>query len=298
MTKSKKQQSLYQKLANKFVSLFVLLIIIVPMLLTVRFLADVFGSKDSRKVINAPALQTRAIDSNPKSLTPFKEGIVSITFDDGWESVYTEGFVPLQENGLATTQYIISGSLNDQNYMSVAQIKSMQSVGHEVGSHTITHADLTTLDENGITKELSESKQTLEKNFGPVRDFTSPLGAYNAYTLGKIGQYYRSQKNAEGNLSSDISQSLNRASSIDKHNLKSYSVRNTTTVYDLQKLVDLAIANKDWLILTYHQIDYSNETFSVNPGDYRAQLKAISAKPIRSATIGQVMDELQKGKSK
>lgn len=296
MTKSKKQRSLYQKLANKFVSLFVFLIIVVPIFLTIRWAFDVLGNTDSRKVSKVPSLQVRAIDTSAKPIEPFKEGIISITFDDGWESVYTQALVPLQQNGLKTTQYIISGSLDDQKYMSVEQIKSMQIVGHEIGSHTVSHADLTTLDDKEISKELQDSKNELEKDFGPIKDFTSPLGAYNKYTLGKIGQYYRSQKNAEGNLSSDISQSLNQAAKFEMLNLRSYSVRNNTSINDIQKLIDLAITNKAWLILTYHQIDYTNETFSVTPDNFRAQIKAVSAKPIRSATVGEVLDNLQKAK--
>lgn len=296
MTKSKKQQSLYQKLANKFVSLFVLMIIVFPMLLTLRWMVGVFSSNDTRSVMSAPTLQVRSIDKTDKPLVPINQGIVSITFDDGWESVYTEAFVPMQQNGLVSTQYIITDSLDDPSYMSIKQIKSMQDAGHEIGSHTASHADLTTLDENGIRKELNNSKQELEKHFGPINDFTSPLGAYNNYTLGMINKYYRSQKNAEGNLSSDITQSLNQTSTIDTLNLKSYSVRNTTTVEDIEKLVDLAIANNSWLILTYYQIDYSNETFSVKPEDFRAQLKAVSSKQIRSATVGQVLDQIQKAK--
>ena len=57
-------------------------------------------------------------------------------------------------------------------------IREIAGMGHEIGSHTVHHADMSQLSEQDARRELSESKQTLEKHLGqPVRWFAYPFGA-------------------------------------------------------------------------------------------------------------------------
>ena len=181
--------------------------------------------------------------------------------------------------------------------MSIAQLKAMQSTGTEIASHTISHVDLTTLNAKELTHELADSQKTLEQDFGgQILDFTSPYGAYNTYTLDTISKYYHSQKNAEGTVdgSDDLLSSINVAGSFDPMNIVSFSVRDDTSLADLQNLLTDTEQQNGWLVLTYHQIDNSGEMFSVTPDVFRAQMQLISKSPLRSATIGQVLDRFEK----
>jgi peptidoglycan/xylan/chitin deacetylase (PgdA/CDA1 family) len=56
----------------------------------------------------------------------FGQPLLSVTFDDGWESVYTQAMPILQRDGIRTTQYVLSGTEKDPLYMSWAQIGAMQ----------------------------------------------------------------------------------------------------------------------------------------------------------------------------
>jgi peptidoglycan/xylan/chitin deacetylase (PgdA/CDA1 family) len=287
---AKKKIQLRQRLAQTLISVFVLAVVILPMLLTVRLFQRAAGVDDPRKVSSVAALQTRGIDKTGQPLQPFNQPIITITFDDGWETVYTKALPTLQKYGFQTTQYVITGTFTDNAYMSEAQIKSMKASGHEIAAHTITHPDLTTLTDPQLDKELKGSKDTISKDFGPTQDFTSPYGAYNAHTLSEIGKFYRSQKNAEGDPSANELESINVKGSFNALNIKSYSMRDSTTIYDLQKLVEDAQKHNGWLVLTYHQIDYSREQYSVNPQEFEKQIKFLSSQNVRSAKMGQVLD--------
>jgi len=290
---SKTKRKTRQKIVKTLVSVFVLATFLVPTYLTSRWLVGAFGNRDPRKVSTVSVFQARPADSNARPLQPFNQPLVSVTFDDGWESVYTNALPVLQQNGIHTTQYIITGTFSNYQYMSVAQVHSLNINGHEIGAHTITHPDLTTLDQTTLTHELVDSKKELQQRFGvDAKDFTSPYGAYNAHTLQQIGVYYRSQKNAEGDPAANELEAINVSDSFNALNIKSYSVRNTTSLNDLKKLIKAAQDNNGWLVLTYHQIDNSGETFSVSPDAFRQQMQLLNGSNIRIPTLGSVIDTL------
>ncbi len=291
----KLNRKMRQSIAKKLVSFLVVAIFILPGLFTARWAIKAFASGDSRDVVDVAVLQARDADKNTTPLKPFEEPIISVTFDDGWETIYTAGLPIMQKYGIRSTQYVMSGVFENTSYMSINQIKSMQTAGHEVGSHTIDHKDLTQLDETQLNKQLKESKDILTKNFGPIKDFTSPYGAYNAHTLETIGKYYRTQKNAEGDPAANELEAINISASFKPLNFVSYSVRETTTLYEITKLIEAAKKHNGWLVLTYHQIDRSGDEFSVNPEEFESQMALLFNTNVRSATVGQVVDTWQKG---
>src|SRR5690348_5696366 len=70
--------------------------------------------------------------------------IVSLTFDDGYDDAPLAAQL-LEQHGFRGTFYIISGVLGQSPYMSVAQVQALQAAGHEIGGHTVSHKNLTTL---------------------------------------------------------------------------------------------------------------------------------------------------------
>ncbi|MDB5163479.1 MAG: polysaccharide deacetylase [Candidatus Saccharibacteria bacterium] len=288
---SKKKRQAHQKIAKTIMSVFVLAVVLLPLFTSFQFVKGLAGDKDPRKTTQVAALQPRTIDQTAQPLAPFAEPVVTITFDDGWESVYTKALPVLQTNGFHTTHYIITDTFSNHGYMSLAQLHSLQSAGHDIAAHTISHADLTMLDDQQLKHELYDSQQLLDKEFGvKITDFTSPYGAYNAHTLNFISKYYRSQKNAEGDPASSELEAINTKANFDPMNFVSYSIRKNTKLQDIQKLLDAARTHNGWLVLTYHQIDSSNEEFAVTPDQFAQQMKLIGNSPLRSATVNQVIN--------
>lgn len=282
---SNKKQSFRSTIASRLMSVFVVVLFFAPLYFTGMWVKDMFaGSSDPRKVQSVTSIIQE--ESTPRL---FEEPIVTVTFDDGWESIYSQGLSILQEYNIPTTQYIIAGTFENPAYMSVAQVRSMQQAGHEIGSHTMTHQNLTTLDDAALAWELQESKDILTKEFGPIYDFASPLGAKDERTLQAIGSLYRSQRNTEGDPNSSIDRGVNIASQFTTRNIKGYTVRTTTTLDDLRRMLNFAKANNGWLVLTYHQVDKSGEEYAVSPDILRKQLALIREYNIRVATIGQVL---------
>ena len=68
-------------------------------------------------------------------------------------------------------------------------VRAIHDAGHEIGSHSNNHVDLTTLDRNGITQEIRSLNEELRSITGtaPVL-FRTPSGAYNNLVIEVIEQ--------------------------------------------------------------------------------------------------------------
>lgn len=115
-----------------------------------------------------------------------------ITFDDGYENIYTYAYPLLRKYGFNAIIFIIAGYIGKENLWDVnvgfkkfrhlnwEQIKEMQRAGFVFGSHTVTHPDLTKIPVNKAKEEIENSKKIIEDKLGEKVDYLSyPFGRYN-----------------------------------------------------------------------------------------------------------------------
>jgi peptidoglycan/xylan/chitin deacetylase (PgdA/CDA1 family) len=111
---------------------------------------------------------------------PLPKHPVVVSFDDGYLSHYTHAKPVLRAlgwPGVLNLQLNVLG----QGGLTTKQIKSMIAAGWEVDSHTLTHPDLTTLDDASLKRELVDSRRELRNRFGVPADFLAyPAGRYDA----------------------------------------------------------------------------------------------------------------------
>lgn len=105
---------------------------------------------------------------------------VVLTFDDGHISNYEEAFPILQKHSLKATFFITAGEIGKGSTMNWDQIIELHRAGMEIGSHTLTHRPPSTLSDDELWYELTESKKVLEDGLGsPVTSISSPTGFFN-----------------------------------------------------------------------------------------------------------------------
>ncbi len=254
----------------------------------------VLGPSDPRKINkHLEPIATRPVDKTDQPLRPFKQPIISVTFDDGWESIYSNALPLLQKYGIPTTQYILGGQFENNLYLSEKQVKSMQENGHEIASHTMTHENLTIINETDRRWELGNSQKILTEKFGPIRDFASPLGAEDDDSINSIKQFYRSNRNTEADAAEAVGEEdINLENNFDIYSINAFSVRTDTSIDEIKKLIEYAEKNNAWLVLTYHQVDYSGALYSVTPEVLEAQLKVVSESKSRIANMGDAIDAI------
>ncbi len=102
---------------------------------------------------------------------------IVISFDDGRMDVYENAFPVMQELGFVGVFYVISSGLGDEGLVGVEELKEMADAGWEIGSHSYSHADLSTLGSEASYREVVSSRYELEEALGiPILSFAYPFG--------------------------------------------------------------------------------------------------------------------------
>jgi peptidoglycan/xylan/chitin deacetylase (PgdA/CDA1 family) len=215
---------------------------------------------------------------------PFQQGMVSITLDDGWSSQFTAARPALNARGIPATYFLMTEAVRQDwaYYLTVPQVQTLLAEGNEVGSHTMTHRDLTTLSATERETELSGSQAWLKTQFGlqAVPSFASPYGVYDANVLATIQQYYGSHRTVNGGQNYKDSNAMQ---------LRSYDVHSEVSVATVRTWIDAAAANRSWLILTFHQFVSGTPTrpTELNTGDFEEILDYLQTKNLQPVTIAE-----------
>lgn len=116
-----------------------------------------------------------------KKGTPLPAKPIILTFDDGYRSVYTEAFPLLKEYGFRATLYLHTAKINTPGGLTTEMTKEMAGYGLEIGSHSLTHPDLTKISPAKLRNDIRLSKKQLEELTGQeVTTFCYPAGRYNS----------------------------------------------------------------------------------------------------------------------
>jgi len=120
---------------------------------------------------------------------------VALTFDDGLIEHYSVAQL-LNRLGIRATFFVVTHIKNHEGRTLLTSrpelMERISKKGHEIGSHTKTHPNLTTIPLYEVEEEARESKQLLENLIGTeIRGFAYPYGAYNANVVKIISKYYK-----------------------------------------------------------------------------------------------------------
>jgi peptidoglycan/xylan/chitin deacetylase (PgdA/CDA1 family) len=144
-------------------------------------------------------------------ILPGKKQIL-LTFDDGFQCVEEHALPILDRENFKTTIFCVTGFngkmsnwdvYGNNRHLDNSAIRRIAQKGHEIGSHTSTHAFLPYLSNANLKVELETSKKILEDITGLlVNSISFPYGGINqrvwkyAQDAGyKFGTIYRDHKN-------------------------------------------------------------------------------------------------------
>jgi peptidoglycan/xylan/chitin deacetylase (PgdA/CDA1 family) len=120
---------------------------------------------------------------------PLPSRPVVMTFDDGYQDLYSTAFPILKSHGFTAVAYIVSGFVDWPNYVTRGQVLEMDRAGIQIASHTVHHPNLAHMGFGTVMNEVAQSKQWLEQLLGhPVLDFAYPSGQFSTQTVEAVRQ--------------------------------------------------------------------------------------------------------------
>lgn len=206
----------------------------------------------------------------------FPQGMVSLNFDDGFEVTYDHATSLLRKYGFKATFYIVTNYYKNQHASMVtgAQVLRLQRFGHEVGSHSRSHPLLRKVTKNGLKSEVLGSKKDLEKlGIKDAATFAYPYGDYKKRVrTAVVDAGYIGARTSNGGVNTPRS---------DRFLLKVKNVFRKTSLASIRASVDSAMRKKQWIILTFHDIQEKPRKYGTTPKNLEAILAYLKAKHVK-----------------
>jgi peptidoglycan/xylan/chitin deacetylase (PgdA/CDA1 family) len=131
-------------------------------------------------------------DLNGTQADPSGGLFIAVTFDDGYAEIRSNALPELEERGIPSTIFVPSGNLGgrprwdpgcehrtgEERIFTAAELRELRFPLVRIGSHTVSHADLTRLGPEEAAHELRRSREELEGHLGYAIDRVAfPYGA-------------------------------------------------------------------------------------------------------------------------
>jgi peptidoglycan/xylan/chitin deacetylase (PgdA/CDA1 family) len=116
---------------------------------------------------------------------------VVLTFDDGYRSQLATAAPVLRQLGWPGVIYLQAGALKTRGAEGIGKsdVRELLGFGWELGSHTIDHADVTTLSANRLRYEIAYSKEFFQRMFKvPISSFCYPAGKNNHAAVAAVAK--------------------------------------------------------------------------------------------------------------
>ncbi|MBK3573167.1 polysaccharide deacetylase family protein [Streptomyces sp. MBT65] len=248
----------------------------------------------------------QSIELVPDTATTFPNGVVSITFDDSWQSVYDLARPKMDALGFAGTiynivEYIDSGSTR----LSLSEMRSLQNVsGWEMGGHSFSAANhgvgFQALTADVVAKDFQLMRAWLVDKGFTSEHFAYPHGAFGLTSDGVpvdqlAAQYFTSAR-------SIISETIETFAPAIPHRLKSPTGINDgtglggiplTSMTSTGGKLDRCANSGDWLILAMHEIKSSvgavTDATHISQAGFNTLMDGIAARGIPVLPVGDVL---------
>jgi peptidoglycan/xylan/chitin deacetylase (PgdA/CDA1 family) len=212
---------------------------------------------------------------------------VSIAFDDGWVSSLFIGAPILEEYGYRASFYICTDWVDKPgfqgDYMTSKQLKTLAKQGHEIGSHSRIHSNLTEMSFDEKRSQVEDSFEALASLGHFAAGFAPPLGAFD----GEISALVEGRYDYLRTVKNGVNQQPYKA-----YDLRTVVVTRQMKASDVRAWVDLSASEGSWLILLYHRFTVDEmqdgQTFQ-SPEQFRTVLDILVERDAIVLPIGEML---------
>ena len=223
------------------------------------------------------------------SVDDFQLGLVTqpavvLTFDDGWDSSYLQGFSYANPRGIRATEYAISGLIGNANIVTAAQLQEMVRGGWDIGNHSSNSTEFTTLTQAEIETNLSTCAAALAAiGIGDSSLHVAyPSGGYDADTFAAMA--------AQGMLTGRTTQQdiftiwqIEQASKW--YELPVYTLNSVNNINAAIAQVDSVISKNAVIIFLLHKLDVTPDAMTWPISSWRTLIHYLVSRNVPTLTI-------------
>lgn len=127
------------------------------------------------------------IECSSRGMAPVGKPVI-ISFDDGWAAQCAVARDELMPRGLRATFFVYTAAVgplpNGSGYVSWPELRELEAAGHEVQSHTVSHARLTEVLPEQLQREMQESRRKIEAEMHhQVQALAYPFGLHDGTVM-------------------------------------------------------------------------------------------------------------------
>lgn len=225
--------------------------------------------------------------------------VVSLTFDDTFADNYQVGALA-EARGMRATFYVNSGRFGTSGYMTLNQLLDLQTRGHEIAGHTITHARLGAIAPEDARRQVCNDRvQMLDAGFR-VTSFAYPFSSQNSTVHQIVDDCgYNSARLVGGLVVPGSCNGCPYANPIPPPQPMQVrandSVDNTTTLDRMKLYVTQAEQNGGgWVPMVFHHVCDGCDELAVSPAVLAQFLDWLAAREAQGTVVATV-DEVMGG---
>jgi peptidoglycan/xylan/chitin deacetylase (PgdA/CDA1 family) len=220
--------------------------------------------------------------------------LVSLTFDDGWLSQYENALPHLEDYRLPGTFYIITNRMKKGGllYMNQDQVQNIATLGHEIGSHSMSHPSLLYyfcwINKD---KEIRKSKEVLESVIGKrVTSFAYPYGRFSEKIIKLVSDAgYENARSTGERFQGNFPGFNSKASG--PFDLQCKSVKKDTTLEEIKEWITTSLTYNFWLILNFHQVVKNPYKWGCTPHFFQQICELLKQPHIKVENVSDVFKE-------
>jgi peptidoglycan/xylan/chitin deacetylase (PgdA/CDA1 family) len=111
-----------------------------------------------------------------------------VVFDDGNRDGFDEAYPILERYGFKGVFAVVVGRVDvKRRAMTWDELKELQDAGHEIANHSMSHANVASLDRAGLVREVGRSAARLRLHLGAwPRTFVYPFGSWDRDAINAV----------------------------------------------------------------------------------------------------------------
>lgn len=257
---------------------------------------------------SAATVRLQSVELVPDASALFPNGVVSVCFDDSWDSALA-GAKKLSQYGYNATEFLILDALGSTSYLTLAQVRALHDEhGWEIAAHAATGVNHGT-GYTGLTAAQVETDVVAQRQWmvsHGLRDadgFAYPRGLHGLTSDAKpiadsIRDRFAYARTTHSSTAGEVLPPAEPYRLRGISDISGYAGGVTASAFTTSTTghLDRCKSQRSWLILVFHKIVVTpTSTTEITQADFDAIVDAVNAKSIPCMAIGDVLGKLYAG---